>query len=438
MLGQRDLLEIQTIGRVLTPCANQTTMAAYYCAMAQGDRQDRVRPIEYTRDESFSPQPGDGHPPEQQRPRPWIALALSAVAVLSAVGVVAAFGSLEFNDPEPSEAQDFASDAHNEGDVEAPPDTLPPRLEDSLPNLTDRLTLVAIVDDTLQTLLWDPSFRVPKAYDLPIEDIDADTDVEATFDSGGRTLAVTVTTSQSKRVYLGDPTNVGRSPDIVGPESLIWHASQVGAIAWVSRGQGDIWNLHTAKVDPLSGTIKNDVVVANFTTPVRLVRWDSTGFVVNQGSSVIALDDEGEPLWQMKGVAVSGSATLLAVIAPDDSASDTRWVITDRSSGDAASHQVTGSPGETWVTTSRDTDLIAEIAASFETTRVLVDGPDLAAKRIVQIDLHVAPIGFTSSGEYLQFRLFDSNDLVFVNWRNGATHVVPIPDNTTIMGSDLG
>ena len=406
--------------------------------MTDGDRQDRVRPIDYTPDGSFSPQPGNDHPPELRKPRPWVALALSAVAVLTAVGAVAAFGSLEFNDPEPPEPQEFASGAQNDEDTDAPPDTLPPRLEDSLPNLTDRLTLVAIVDDTLQTLLWDPSFRVPKAYDLPIEGVDADTDIEATFDSGGRTLAVTVTTPQSKRVYLGDPTNVGRSPDIVGLESLVWHASQVGAFAWVSRGQGDIWDLHTGKVDPLSGTITNDVVVSQFATPVGLVRWDSSGFVVNQGSSTVALDGEGDPQWQMKGVAVSGSASLLAVIAPDDSASDTRWVIVDRTSGDAMAQQVTGSPGEIWVTTSRDTDLIAEIAASIETTRVLVDGPDLAAKRIVQVDLHVAPIGFTSSGEYLQFHLFDSNDLVFVNWRTGATHVVPIPDNMTIMGSDLG
>jgi hypothetical protein len=406
--------------------------------MAHEDRQDRVRPIDYTPADSFSPQPGNHQPPEPQRPRPWIALALSAVAVLTAVGAVAAFGSLEFNDPEPPEAQEFASGAQNDEGIEAPPDTLPPRLEDSLPNLTDRLTLVAIVDDTLQTLLWDPSFRVPKAYDLPIENVDEDTDIEATFDSGGRTLAVTVTTPQSKRVYLGDPTNIGRSPDIVGPDSLLWHASQVGAIAWVSRGEGDNWDLHTGKVAPLSGTITNDIVVTQFTTPVGLMRWDSTGFVVNRGSSVVALDDEGESQWQMKGVAVSGSATLLAVIAPDDSASDTRWIITDRVTGDAAPQQVTGAPGELWVTTSRDTDLVAEIAASFDTTRVLVDGPDLAAKRIVQVDLHVAPIGFTSSGEYLQFHLFDSNDLVFVNWRTGATHVVPIPDDMTIMGSDLG
>jgi hypothetical protein len=411
---------------------------SYYCIMAHGDRQDRVRPIDYTPDRSFSPHPGNDHPPERQKPRPWIALALSAVAALTAVGAVAAFGSLEFNDPQPPEHQEFASGAQNDENNEAPPDTLPPRLEDSLPNLTDRLTLVAIVDDTLQALLWDPSLRVPKAYDLPIEGVDADTDIEATFDSGGRTLAVTVTTPQSKRVYLGDPTNIGRFPDIVGAVSVLWHASEVGAISWVLPGSDDQWDLYRGKVDPLTGLITNVVVVTQFETPVGLVRWDSIGFVVNQGSSVVALDDKGEPQWQMKGVAVSGSATLLAVIAPDDSASDTRWVITDRTSGDAAAQQVTGSPGEIWVTTSRDTDLIAEIAASFETTRVLVDGPDLAAKRIVQIDLHVAPIGFTSSGEYLQFHLFDSNDLVFVNWRTGATHVVPIPDNMTVMGSDLG
>jgi hypothetical protein len=307
-----------------------------------------------------------------------------------------------------------------------------------LPDLTDRLTLVAMVDDTLQTLLWDPSFRVPKAYDLPIENVDADTDIEATFDSGGRTLAVTVTTPQTTRVYLGDPTDIGRTPDIVGPASLRWHASQVGAVSWVVPGQDGQWELHTGKVDPLSGTVTDDVVAASFATPVGLVRWDSSGFVLNRGSSVVAIDATGQELWQQAGVAVSGSASILTIIAPDDSASATRWNIADRLTGAPTSHQVNGSPSEVWVTTSRDTDLIAEIAASVDRTRILVEGPDLAAKRIVQVDLHVAPIGFTSSGEYLQFNMLDSNDLVFVNWRTGATHVVPIPDNTTIIGSDLG
>jgi hypothetical protein len=279
---------------------------------------------------------------------------------------------------------------------------------------------------------------VPKAYDLPIENVDADTDVEASFDSGGRTLAVSVTTPQTTRVYLGDPTDIGGSADIVGPTSLLWHASQVGAIAWVVPGTDGQWDLHRGKVDPLSGTLTNDVVVTHFDTPVGLVRWDSAGFVLNQGSTVVAIDSDGVPVWNQKGVAVSGSASILAIIAPDDSASETRWVITDRTSGQPTEQQVTGTPGDIWVATSRDSDLIAEIAASIERTRVVVTGPEIAAKRIVQIDLEVAPIGFTSSGEFLQFKPFDSNDLVFVNWRTGATHTVPIPDNTVVVGSDLG
>lgn len=409
---------------------------AYYCTMAPGDNHERVRPIEYTPDDSAPRMSGRIQDPEPGRPRPWIALALSGVAIFVAVGAVALFGSLEFNDPEPQEPQEFASGAQSE--VDTPSDTLPPRLEDSLPNLTDRLTLVAVVDDTLQTLLWDPSFRVPKAYDLPIEDIDESTDIEASFDSGGRTLAVTVTTPKSTQVYLGDPTDIGRTPDIIGPASLIWHASQVGSIAWVLPGEDDQWNLHTGKVDPLSGTITYDEVAAQFSTPVGLVRWDSSGFVLNRGSSVVAIDDSGQEMWQLVGVAVSGSASILTVIAPDDSASDTRWVITDRLTGAPTAHQVTGTPGDVWVTTSRDSDLIAEIAASVDKTRALVNGPEIAASRIVQIDQQVAPIGFTSSGEYLQFHLFDSNDLVFVNWRTGATHIVPIPNNTTVVGSDFG
>jgi hypothetical protein len=409
---------------------------AYYCAMAQGDREQRVRPIDYAPEHSFSSIADTDQDLEPHRPRPWIALVLSAVAVLVAVGAVSVFGSLEFNEPEPPDPQEFASGAQNE--VEAPPETLPPRLEDSLPNVTDRLTLIAMVDETLRTLLWDPSFRVPKAYDLPIENVDADTDIEASFDSGGRTLAITTTSPHTTRVYVGDPTDVGRTPDMIGPTSLLWHASQVGAIAWVSPGQDGQWSLHTGKVDPLSGTLTNDSVVVNFPTAISLVRWDTSGFVLNKGSSVTAISPAGEPLWEQKGLAVSGSASILAIIAPDDSASNTRWLIADRFSGEAAPQQVTGTPGEIWVATSRDTDLIAEIAASVDKTRILVSGPEIAAKRIVQVDLQVAPIGFTSSGEFLQFNMLDSNDLVFVNWRTGATHVVPIPEDTAVIGSDLG
>ena len=415
---------------------NHDTTVAYYCAMTRRHDEQRVRPIEYSPDVSFSPDSRKDEGKRPGQPRPWIALALSAMAVLLAVGAVTVFGSLEFNDPPPQEPQEFASGAQS--DLDIPPETLPPRLEDSLPNLTDRLTLVAIVGDTLQTLLWDPSFRVPKAFELPIEGVDADTDIGATFDSGGRTLAVTVTTPQTTLVYVGDPSDIGRAPDIVGPVSVLWHASEVGALSWVLPNSDRQWDLYTGKVDPLTGAITNAAVITHFTTPVGLMRWDSSGFVLNQGSDVIAIDPAGEPEWIHAGVAVSGSASILAVIAPDDSASNTRWVIMDRYSGEAAPQQVTGTPGEIWVTTSRDTDLIAEISASIDKTRILVNGPGIAAKRIVQVDLHVAPVGFTSSGEYFQFNMFDSNDLVFVNWRTGATHTVPIPDNTTVVGSDLG
>ena len=404
--------------------------------MAQRDRHEKVRPIEYIPDDSSSPVRDQDQLRETDRHRPWIAVALSSVAVLLVVGAVSVFGALESNDPEPQDPQEFASGAQS--DTEGPPETLPPRLEDALPNLTDRLTLVAMVDDAFQTLVWDPSFRVPKAYDLPIVDNGPLADIEASFDSGGRTVAVEVTTPQATRVYVGDPTDIGQIADIVGPTSFLWHASQVAAIAWVLPGRDGQWELHTGKVDPLMGTITNDSVVAGFSIPVGLVRWDSSGFILNKGSSVVAVDASGQDMWQLSGVAVSGSASVLAIIAPDDSASETRWLIADRLTGAATSHQVTGVPRDVWVTTSRDSDLIAEIAASTARTRVLVDGPELAAKRIVQVDLNVSPIGFTSSGEFLQFNEFGSNDLVFVNWRTGATHTVPIPDNTIIIASDLG
>jgi len=418
--------------------ADDGTTMAYHCTMTPGDRQEKVRAIEYTGDDPFSPPTDldDVLEPEDGRPRPWIALVLSASAVMLVLGALSVFGSVEFADPEPAQPQDFASGAQS--DAESPPETLPPRLEESLPNLTDRLTLVAMVDGTFQTLLWDPSFRVPKAYDLPIGGTEPLVDIEASFDSGGRMLAIEISTPETTQVYLGDPTDVGLTPDIRRPASLLWHASQVGALAWVMPGPNGQWDLHTGKVDPLSGTITNDLVVTSFDTPVDLVRWDTSGFVLNQGSDVVAIDPDGKSMWQRTGVAISGSTSILAIIAPDDSESDTRWVIADRISGEAVPRQVVGTPSEVWVAMSRDTDLVAEIAATETRTRIAVSGPELAATRVVQVDLQVEPIGFTSSGEYLQFDLLDSNDLVFVNWNTGATHIVPIPDNTTVIGSDLG
>jgi hypothetical protein len=62
-------------------------MLAYYRTMPQGDNGERVRPIEYTPDGTFSPEITAG-----REPRAWLALALSAIAVFVAVGAVSVLG----------------------------------------------------------------------------------------------------------------------------------------------------------------------------------------------------------------------------------------------------------------------------------------------------------------------------------------------------------
>lgn len=406
--------------------------------MTSHEHEPKVRPIEYVPDDAPSFGTDSEEAPEHVpwSRRPLLALAVSAAAVLVAVGAVSIFGALEFSDPQPVTSDAFSSGAKD--DTPSTDDTVPPPLADSLPYVTDRLTLVALVDGGLQTLIWDPSFRRPNTYDLPIGPVSAGSLAHASFDSGGRTLAVGITTSDGADVYLGQPTDIGDEADLVGVSSMVWHASDVGSLSWIVPAPDNGAELRTGKVNPLSGAITNDVVVTRFGGFVEVVSWDSSGFVVNTDSSVIALDQTGGLTWERKGTATSASASIVATATLDHRAGDTRWQILDRFSGDQSPGAVAGSQSNLWVSTSRETDLVAEVSTSDDSAKLLVYGPGLGHRRAVNIGVAVDPIGFSAQTEYLQFAVRDSNDLVFVNWRTGAVHTVPIPDEFSIVGIDLG
>ena len=405
--------------------------------MASNGDEQKVRPIEFEPDDTspFATNLQQHNETSRGSRRPLLAVAFSAVAVLMAVGAVSVFGALEFSDAQPWTSEEFSSAASSDPDSAS--NALPPRLEDSLPYVTDRLTLVAIADDRLQTLLWDPSYRLPRSYDLPIESIGEATQVDASFDSGGRMLAISVKTPSGSRVYLGEPTDIGKERDLVGATSIIWHASDVGAISWTIPGSEGGAELHAGKVNPLSGSITDDVTVAQFDESVELVHWDSSGFVLNQHSSVTALNSVGRKLWTRPGAAVSASASILTVITTDHRGNDTRWLVIDRQSGEPSLETVDGPPNDISVVTSHNTDLIAEVSASDERTSILVHGPGLDHRRIVTFNAPAIPIGFSASSEYLQLSALDSNDIIFVDWRGGITHTVAVPEEFQVIGIGL-
>ncbi|GMR02032.1 MAG: hypothetical protein BMS9Abin20_0358 [Acidimicrobiia bacterium] len=415
----------------------------YHLTMKAGDDGPRVRPISIEDDEIATP---DGAPTarttsDPPRRRRWIALVVSGSAIVLAIGAVSAFGALRFDDPARQDPAVFASGSGEDSTTKVP-SALPQRLEEILPDLTDRLTLVALSQDGLETLLWDPSFRIPRPYDLPVATLGQTDGVNASFDSGGRTVAISVRSPVGTELYLGSPTNVGEQPDIVGASSFTWHATEVGAIAWVARDAGGIVQLHTATVSPLSGSLVDDVVVADLDGIAGVIRWDSAGFlinsVINDNMTVVSLGRDGSPLWSRQGVAVSASKSLAATIVPDDRGQDSRWIIIDRATGDPMDPNIDGSPEDVWVSTSRDTDLIAKVSNFVRRTSLTINGPGIAATRIIQVDIGVTPIGFSSRSEYFLFGTKDSNDIVFVNWRTGATHTVPVPDEYEVIGIDLG
>ncbi|MCL1598476.1 MAG: hypothetical protein M3094_04785, partial [Actinomycetia bacterium] len=291
---------------------------------------------------------------------------------------------------------------------------------------------------TLVTLLWDPSFRIPREYPLSIDTADRASAVFVRFNSGGRTLAVGRQTRRGYHVYLGAPTDLGTEPDLVTNSPIAWHASEVGVLAWIVTNDDGTIELHTGSVNPLTGSLMNDRVVTALDAPARIVRWDSTGFIIDDGRQVHALDQSGRLLWSRAGSSLSATPSLVVVAVPEGDTGTSRWSIIDRATGDPADVDITSSFNDLTVVASRDLDIIAAVSGNESRSTLTVGGPDLVTKRIVQVDADVTPIGFTTSNTYMVFEANGTNDLIFVNWRTGATQTLGIPEIYEVLALDLG
>jgi len=242
---------------------------------------ERVRPISFEDDGSVASSNVDPDPAKSDphRTRPWMPMVLVGGSIALVLGIVSVLGALEFETPSNSGPPSFSSPPADTGTgTETPPATLPPTLEESLPGLTDRLTLVALTPGGIATLLWDPSFRIPREYPLSVPLTDGVRAVFARFDSAGRSLAIeTRSTADDYSVYLGDPTDLASEPALISNSQIAWHATEIGALAWIAAGDTTgAFELRTGSVNPLTGVVMDDVVVATFDAPVRVVRWDTS------------------------------------------------------------------------------------------------------------------------------------------------------------------
>ncbi len=414
--------------------------------------EPRVRPIPIDDDPSSEPESvprvehkDGGEPPKH----PWLPITLAGAAVAIVLGSVAVFGALHDQDPPPSDAA-YTEDTTPD-DVFSPPVTAAVSLQESVPGLTDRLTLVANSPTGPVALLWDPSFILPKA--VPVAFFDPQDPPEdqrlalrtATFDAGGNFVAVTgIPGGESREVVrVGTPTDIS-SISLDGATSFVWHATDVAHLAWIALNSGGQPTLYTARVNPLSNVLMDQKEVAPLTaSTTRIVRWDASGFVLNTGlGEIVALTTTGDVLWAALGKAITASASTILVSEMGARPHLLESVsVVDRS----------GTPIREWfeedakddllgrtVRMSRNTDLVARIDIRQDRTRIEMNGPGFVTAKVIHYNDDIEPIDFTSNDKYLVFRADGTNDLIFFNWSVGSIHVLDVPDQYGVVGLDLG
>ena len=277
--------------------------------MSSWDEKPMVRPIPIGQDGDQARHIPDNKTPRRHRQRrAWLPLAISALTVAIVVISVSAFGGLRFDDPLPPDPGQYASrseDVDTTVVTVTTTTTLPKRLDESLPGLSDRLTIVATTEGGIRTLAWDPSSRTPLPYELKEARRSEHANASAAFDSGGRTLAVVENTASGANIWAGTATNIGNLPDVTGAASWAWHATEVGKLAWMSVGDdGDI-ELNTGMISPLTGDLADVRTRTELITAGEIVRWDAEGFVINDAGTIRAINDDGSLAWERPGVAAS-------------------------------------------------------------------------------------------------------------------------------------
>ncbi len=408
--------------------------------MEAWDEEQRVRPIPI--DEPFRDEDGvggtvgRGQTPTARAPRRWLPFAAAIGAIVIVTASVGAFGALRYEDAPPT---GFDALQSPENDTDAPTTTVPPalrQLDEILPGVSVRLTLIAERDDTLWALLWDPSFREPKAVPLLVESTQTSRLSRAEFDRSGRFVAVEACGHRTCDVYVGSSSDVGTQPVLGGILGFTWHASEVGRLSWIAP-VADGYAIRTGTVDPLTMTIKDEESAFVLPEPVRLVQWDALGFVVGQfinDQSTSALGPDGAVLWTVPGSASTGTASIVAVL---DEGSG--WVTVDRATGVPLA-AVDGQPNGSlvFVTTSDSADLIGRLAERTDGSYSLtVTGGSMSAVRVVTIAQRYEPVGFTDDGAYFLL-IGQGRRVVFVDWSRSASYEVVVPDGYDVLGLDLG
>jgi hypothetical protein len=413
--------------------------------MEAREDEPQVRPIPIVDEEGVRlPDAGAPRRPRAESPhRPLLPLAVAGAAISVLVIAVTLFGAVEFRDAPSSDPASF-SIAASDDDESSPPETVPPSLEEAVPGITDRLTLITTDGSALWTLVWDPSYRVPKSYSMT--SLRATSWSSADFDASGRVVNVFGGPSDGQGthdLWLGQPTQIDQSPDLDEVWSAAWHASEVSRLAYVAfvtEADSDaILQLWTTDIDPLTDTHTPPQFVTEFTGLANIVRWDSKGFLMQIGDRTVALDSSGNELWAIDGWSPNASPNHLPQVRMDGG--EPQWYLADRATGDRVSFAefgINASVSVTDVVAAPSNDLFAAATHRDRGTTVTVIGPQLSAPRVVQVMGNPTPYGFTSDASFLILKVSDTNDLIFLDWRTGAVHPFDVPDGQIVLALNLG
>ena len=358
---------------------------------------------------------------------------VSGVAIAGLISAVALFGAVEFQDIPVVGPEAFTPTTIVEQDS-IPINELALTLEETIPGIMDRLTMLTTNRDTIWTLAWDPSARAPRAS-VAVANKQMDW-TSASFDTGGRLVAVLGardSQGEGEEVRFGSPGSVVDTPRLRDVRSLKWHAVDVARLAFI-RSVEDLITLEVVEIDFLTQTPKNPDVVRRFTELPRIIRWDNQGFILQMGNETVALDPQGNLLWRADGWARTSSPGFVPQVRQTDGG--VRWFHIDRDTGQATSFADLGVNDDavrTEIVTSKNTNIFAAATRRKEATTITVGGLSLIAPLTAYIFEEVSPYEFTSDAAFLILKSPESNDLTFLDWRAGTFHRLEVPDQGTVI-----
>lgn len=399
---------------------------------------DRVRPvpIEPEGDDTFGwPQAEEARP--ERASRPWLPLAIAVSAIVIVFVSIGAFGAIQFEDPEEDDPAGFETALQDEDGEGVTTTTLPPSLEEMIPEVKDRLTLITRDANGVWAVTWDPAFRVPKQEPIEVLDGSVDGELRASFDRSGQYVAFSGSQSGESLTVVGQPTSLSLD-NLLGGSMITWHASEVGRLAYMVVDEQGTSTIYVGSVDPATGSLDGATSVLSIEGRAELTRFDRHGFILRNDFTQ-AFDPDGVPMWAVEGVwpASANDSTIFVVDQTQ------QWLQIDRLTGAPIEDQrLSGSLDDAafWVSTTEDTDLIARIVGDPNEGKfsMTVVGGGMRAPRIKAFDEQLHPLRFTRNGDFFVFTNRSRTELVFVDWWNGAEYTVPMPDGHTFFDFHLG